>query len=268
MKEKYLCGFIGAGNMGSAIAKAVSKKCGGNCVFVCDRHKEKTDRLKNECNCVVSSAEEICRKCDFIFLAVKPDGFCDTAESMMPFLSERKSAYTVVSMAAGITVKEISKLFGENASVIRIMPNTPCSVGSGMTVFDFQNTDDGRINAFKEIFEYAGRLEYLDESLIDAAGAVSGCGPAFAYMFIESLADGAVECGLPRDKAVMLAAQTVLGAADTVLKTKKHTSELKDEVCSPKGTTIEGVRALEKGKMRAAVMDAVIASYEKTAKLK
>jgi pyrroline-5-carboxylate reductase len=145
------------------------------------------------------------------------------------------------------------------------MPNTPVSVGEGTVLYTANSeVTDGEIADFKAAMKFAGVLDEIPEKLIDAASAVSGCGPAFVFMFIESLADGAVACGLPRDKALVYAEQTVLGAARLALESGKHPGELKDAVCSPGGSTIEGVRTLEEGAFRASAVDAVIAAYEKT----
>ena len=157
---------------------------------------------------------------------------------------------------------------GGNYPVIRIMPNTPASIGKGMILYaQNNNVTKEETDIFVNDMSGAGVLDSIDEKLIDAASAVSGCGPAFVYMFIEALADGAVECGLPRQKAMLYAAQTVLGSAELVLKSGKHPGELKDAVCSPGGTTIAGVHALENGAFRANAINAVSDAYKKTLEL-
>ena len=155
------------------------------------------------------------------------------------------------------------------APIIRIMPNTPVAVGEGMILYDANEwVTSEMLDAFSHALSKAGRLDRLPEGSIDAASALSGCGPAFVYLFSESLADGAVECGLSREKANLYAAQTLYGAAKLLLESGKHPGELKDAVCSPGGTTIAGVHALEEGSFRAATMSAVNAAYQKTLKLK
>ena len=145
------------------------------------------------------------------------------------------------------------------------MPNTPASIGKGMTLWcKNEYVSDTATLDFEKIMAKSGRLDAIPEKLIDAASAVSGCGPAFVYIFIEALADGAVECGLPRDKALLYACETLIGAAETVKASAKHPGELKDAVCSPGGSTIAGVRALEEGAFRASSAAAVIAAYKKT----
>ena len=192
-----------------------------------------------------------------------------TIKGIAPVLKKRKDRYIVVSMAAGISIEAIEKAFGFKIPVIRIMPNTPVAVGKGVILYscDDEITVKER-EEFEEIFNKAGLTDKISENLIDAASAVSGCGPAFVYLFIEALADGGVLCGLPRDKALSYAAETIKGAAEMVIKSGKHPGELKDNVCSPGGTTIEGVKALEMGAFRATTVNAVSKAYEKTLRLK
>jgi pyrroline-5-carboxylate reductase len=173
----------------------------------------------------------------------------------------------LVTMAAGLTMARIRELAGRDYPIIRIMPNTPVSIGKGVVLYTGADVSEADWAEFLAAMQPAGRLEELPETLIDAGSAVSGCGPAFVYLFIEALADGGVECGLPRDKALQLAAQTVSGAAELVLQSGRHPGALKDAVCSPGGTTIAGVHALEKGAFRALGMDAVRAAYDKTLSL-
>ena len=265
----YTAGFIGCGNMGGALAGAAAKAIGGKNVFLSDFIEEKAASLSLETGANKSSNEDIAKNCKYIFLGVKPQVIFGTISEISPLLKSRNDRYIVVSMAAGISIGAIKEAFGFEVPVIRIMPNTPASVGKGVILYslDGKTTKDEE-KEFCEIFSLAGITDKLDEKLIDAASAVSGCGPAFAYLFIEALADGAVDCGLPRDKALSYAANTVLGAAQMVIDSKKHPGELKDAVCSPGGTTIEGVRALEDGGFRANAMNAIIKAYEKTLKLK
>ena len=148
------------------------------------------------------------------------------------------------------------------------MPNMPVAVGEGMilyTVNDFVSKEE--LDGFLASMQYAGMLDKIDEDKIDAASCVSGCGPAFVFMFCEALADGAVECGLPRDKALLYAAQTLIGSATMLIETGEHPGKLKDAVCSPAGSTIEGVKALEEGAFRADVMNAVKSAYKRTLEL-
>ena len=262
-------GFIGCGNMGGALASAAAKSIGGKYILLSDFMKEKADSLAEKISAHSSDNKTIAENCKYIFLGVKPQVISDTIKEIAPVLKKRKERYIIVSMAAGISIDAIEKAFGFSVPVIRIMPNTPAAVGKGVILYSCKEeiTRD-EIKDFEEIFRKAGITDKIDEKLIDAASALSGCGPAFVYLFIEALSDGAVLCGLPREKALTYAAETVKGAAEMVIKSGKHPAELKDNVCSPGGTTIEGVRALEEGSFRADSMGAVVKAYEKTLKLK
>ena len=173
-----------------------------------------------------------------------------------------------LGLAAGMAKDKIRTLSGGNYPIIRIMPNTPVSVNSGMILYspDAEITD-GEIAEFKDLLKFSGELDMIDETKIDAASAISGCGPAYVYIFAEALADAGVECGLPRNKAIDYAVQTILGAAELMKKSDKHSAQLKDEVCSPAGSTICGVRALEENGFRAASIKAVLAAYKRTVEL-
>ena len=173
-----------------------------------------------------------------------------------------------VSMIAGVSLDTLGQLLGADKKIIRIMPNTACAVGQGvLLVCANANVTAQELAEFEEMMEHSGVVDRIDEKLIDAASAVSGCGPAYAYMFIEALADGGVKCGLPRAKVIRYAAQMLLGSAEMVLQSGKHPELLKDDVCSPGGSTIAGVAALEEHGFRSACIDAVDAAYEKTKKL-
>ena len=256
-------GFIGAGNMGSALATATAK-AEGTKVYLYDKDEAKAKEVATKCGGEFVSAQEIAGNCDFIFLAVKPNIIKPAAAEIKEILKCR-SGYTVVSMAAGVSLASLRDAFFDGAPIIRIMPNTPASVGCGMTLYaENEEVSDKAISDFEFIMEKSGKLDRIPEKLIDAGSAVSGCGPAFVYMFIEALADGGVAVGLPRDKAITYAANTLIGAAETLLQTGEHPEKLKDAVCSPGGSTIEGVRALEEGAFRAAASRAVVKAYEKT----
>jgi pyrroline-5-carboxylate reductase len=260
-------GFIGCGNMGSALARGASKS--GLCeLLVSDANTGKAKAFAEECGAVVSTNESIALECDFIFLAVKPNVFPVVVEPLREAFAKNKSS-VIVTMAAGLSIARLSEMVGDaDHRIIRIMPNTPAAIGCGMILWCANSlVDDGNIKSFETLLSGAGKLDMINENLIDAASAVSGCGPAFVYMFIEALADGAVECGLPRDKAMTYAAETLIGAAEMVKQSGKHPGQLKDEVCSPGGSTIEGVRALEEGAFRATASKAVKDAYEKTKQL-
>ena len=267
MKIKF--GFIGCGNMGGALAQAVVKSVNPFEVALCDANVERALALAESLGCGVTTTQELAASAKFIFLGVKPQGFEGLFEEIAPILKARKDRFVLISMAAGVSVAAVEKMCGGKAPVIRIMPNTPVSVGEGMILYTANDavTND-EIDAFLHALSKAGKLDEIAEDKIDAASALSGCGPAFVYLFAEALADGAVECGLARDKANLYAAQTLLGAATLLLESGKHPGELKDAVCSPGGTTIAGVHALEEGSFRSTAMSAVTAAYEKTLRLK
>ena len=251
--------------MGGALASAAAKS--GNQVFVSDACAQKAEALAAEISGAAVSTAEIIADCDMIFLGVKPQVLPALAEEIKSALAERKGGFCLVSMAAGIKLEKLTALLGD-VKIIRIMPNTPAAVGSGVILYALGSKADSEDETLLcEALSGAGSLNKLDEKLIDAATAVSGCGPAFVYMFIEALADGGVKCGLPRDKAQAFAAETLIGAAKLCLESGKHPGALKDAVCSPGGTTIEGVHALETGAFRATAASAVLAAYEKTLKL-
>ncbi len=262
-------GFIGCGNMGSALCSAAIKAVGGKDIYVSDFIEEKAKEFCDYTGANLSTNEEIAKECDYIFLGVKPQVMDKTVDEINHIFKDRVTDYTVVSMAAGLSISAIENMIGVPAPVIRIMPNTPCKMGEGVVLYTTNDKVSAlKAEAFEKILSKCGTVDRIPENLIDAASAVSGCGPAFVYLFIEALADGGVLCGLPRDKALSYAAQTVKGAAEMVLSTDMHPGALKDAVCSPGGTTIEGVKALEDGGFRASSINAVVAAYEKTLNLK
>lgn len=262
-------GFIGTGNMGGALARAASKVLSGSALMLADHAVSKAEQLAAEIGGSVKTNAEIAAEADYIFIGVKPQMLNDLFEEIAPIFAKRTGRFVLVSMAAGTSVEKILRLSGrEDIPVIRIMPNTPAMIGEGMILYAPQNVTEAEETEFLEFMAKAGRLAKIPERLIDAASSVSGCGPAYVYMFIEALADGGVACGLPRADAMQYAAQMVMGSAKLVLESGKHPGELKDQVCSPGGTTIQGVRALEDAGFRGAIMEAVIRSYEKNADLK
>ena len=257
-------GFIGGGNMGGAMAFSCARSVGNNQVLLVDRDEETTARLAKNLGIVASGYDEIARECRLIFIGVKPGLVAPVLERLRPALQARTDDFAVVSIAAGVKIEDMCAVVGENIPVIRMMQNTPVALGEGMMVFATSKAaDEDDVAELKTAMSCAGRIDAIAEDKIDAATAVMGCGPAFAYQFVEALADGGVACGLTREQAQLYAAQMLAGAAQMVLQTGKHPGELKDAVCSPGGSTIEGVRALEQAGFRSAVMSAVIASYEK-----
>lgn len=262
----YSFGLIGAGNMGGAIATAVSKSTKDGVLV--DRNRDRVEKLAAELGFTAVEEQEAALESRYLFLGVKPHMVGGVLAGLAPTLAKRETPPVLVSMAAGVTTEQLGAMAKGNYPVIRIMPNTPVSVGQGVVLYSKNDAVTPELEqGFLELMAQAGGLYPMDEALIDAGTAVSGCGPAFAYLMMDAMADGGVACGLPRGDAVKYAAQTLLGAAQMVLVTGKHPDQLKNEVCSPGGSTIQGVRTLEQRAVRAALMDAVIMSYEKSAAL-
>ncbi len=262
-------GFIGTGNMGSALVRALRKTVPGHEVLLSNRTALKAQTLAKEFNCRAADNKAVASEAQYIFLGVKPQMMKSMLDGIANTLAARKDRFVLVTMAAGLKMDSINDMLGAKYPIIRIMPNTPVAIGEG--VVPYAVSDDvfmDEITDFANCMRNVGILDRVDESLIDAASALSGCGPAFVYMFASALADGAVECGLPRDKAARYAAQTLVGSARLILESEKHPEQLKDEVCSPGGTTIAGVHALENAGFRGAVMDAVKAAFDKTKGIK
>ena len=255
--------FIGVGKMGGTLARAAVKSVGAEQVVVTSRTQEKAQRFAASCGCAAVTNTEAAERARYLFLGVKPQMMRQMLSEIAPVLRARSDRFLLVSMAAGLSMAQIADLAGGDYPVIRIMPNTPAAVGEGMIPY----CTEGAVTAEEtaelcRILHCAGRLDPLPERLIDAAGALSGCGPAFVYVFLEALADAAVACGLPRAGATQYAAQTALGAAKMVLETGQHPAALKDAVCSPAGSTIAGVHALEAGAAENAVLSAYRRSLE------
>ena len=256
-------GFIGTGNMGGAVAKAAAKAVGGGNLFLANRTPAKAEALAAELGGQACDNGTAARQ-DYIFLGVKPQMMAGMLEGIRPVLRERiekGETFTLVTMAAS------REMAGVDAPTVRIMPNLPVSIGKGVILYTASGAEK-TLPGLLEALSPAGMLLPVEERLIDAGSAVAGCGPAFACLFIEALADGGVACGLPRAQAQTLALQMLAGTAELLLQTGQHPAALKDAVCSPGGTTIAGVHALEKGGFRAAAFDAVKAAYDKTLALK
>ncbi len=256
-------GFIGTGNMGSALARAASKSGLADRMLLSNRSPEKAERLARELNGEALDNRGVALASDVLFFAVKPQYLEGMLEGIRDVLEKREDRFVIVSMVAGRTLKDLKEL-ACGRPVVRIMPNIPVSVGGGVTLLCA--TDDvapEEVAFVKKLLGASGLVSELDETLLEAATGVTGCGPAFAALFVEALADGAVACGLPRRGAIEYAAQMLKGTAELLLATGEHPASLKDRVCSPAGSTIQGVRRLEEGAFRASVMDAVIAAFEK-----
>ncbi len=260
-------GFIGCGNMGGAIAEAVSKTNVHKKIMLSDSYALKTKQLAEKISGEVSDNLSIAKSADVIFLGIKPQMLEQVIAEIKNTVSKRENVL-IVSMAAGVEIRKIENYFGCDISLIRIMPNTPVAIGEGMVLYSANtNVSKEQLDIFLSSMKLSGKLDNICENQIDAASALSGCGPAFVYMFIEALADGGVSCGLPRDKALTYATQTLIGSSKLLATSQKHPGELKDAVCSPGGSTIMGVKALENGCMRGSVINAVNDAFSRTKEL-
>jgi pyrroline-5-carboxylate reductase len=261
-------GFLGAGQMAAALARgwlAAGLVAPGTCK-ASDPVPAARARFQEQTGCpAIADNREVVNASDVLVLAVKPQTMPGLLDDIRNYVTAR---HLVISIAAGITLKQLADGVCANHRLARVMPNTPCLVGesaAGFAVGPGARPDDTAL--VEKLFNAVGKAFALPEPLLDAVTGMSGSGPAFVYVMIEALADGGVRMGLPRDAALTLAAQTVLGSARMVLETKQHPMVLKDAVASPGGTTIAGLHALERGGFRAAVMDAVEAATRRSTEL-
>ena len=258
-----LFGIIGAGNMGYPLLKAAINTFGLEEVVYTDASKERCQFIKEQTKLTnLENNSSVVKECKYLVLVVKPQYFSSVLADIKDDVT---TEHVVISMAAGITIEMIQNGLNENIRIIRAMPNTPALVNKGMTGICFSNhtfTKEEKAVA-DQFFSSYGKYEVFDESFMNAVICANGSSPAYVYMFIEALADSVVSYGIPREKAYTLAAQTVYGAAAMVLETKEHPGKLKDNVCSPGGTTIAAVKALEEYGFRNSIMKASDACYEK-----
>ena len=261
-------GFIGMGNMGYAMLKGVLNVFEpSDIIFTCP-DLDKCKRISDETGVKYAESNAECaNNAQYIVLAVKPQVYSAVMKNIVNVIREDS---VVISIAPGITIDSIKDNLGINTKVVIAMPNTPALVGEGMTgvsynkdEFSFEQRD-----VIDRFFNSFGKVVYVDEKLMDVIVCASGSSPAYVYMFIEALADSAVKYGIKRDDAYKLVAQTVLGSAKMVLETNEHPGVLKDKVCSPGGTTIAGVAALEEHNFRNAVIKATDACYDKCHNIK
>ena len=263
-------GFIGTGNMGGALARAARKRLSGDEVLLANRTAAKAEALAKELDCRAVDNETAAREADYLFLGVKPQMMEEMLAGIAPVLAARKDRFLLVTMAAGLTIARIRELAGGDFPVIRIMPNTPAAIGEGMVLYALgPGVTAEEERTFLDAMAGAGRFSSLPERLIDAGSAVAGCGPAFVDLFIEALADGGVACGLPRAPGADLCRPDGGGfrQAGTGERAAPRRAEGRGPA-PPAAPTIQGVRALEAGGFRSAVMEAVIAAYEKNGDLK
>lgn len=261
--------FIGTGNMGAPLIQAACRAVGAEQVVIANRTRAKAEALAAELGCAVAQDNRAAAaQAEYVFLCVKPQMMEGVLSELVPALGDGQA---VVSIAAGLTCETLRGwLAGAQGrpALLRVMPNTPAAIGRGMLALCAEaGTAEERLAGVEALLAPAGRVERIAEGQMDAFSAVAGCGPAFVYPFIEALADGGVKVGLPRGQAMTYAAQMVLGAAAMVLESGKHPGQLKDEVCSPGGSTIAGVAALEERGFRSAAIQAVEAAFRRNQEL-
>lgn len=257
-------GFIGAGNMGGAILSGILEKafCLPQNVMVFDVNNDVTAKWKSKGISIAVNGGQLAVESDWIFVCVKPVFMEQVMNEIRPYLNESKR---VVSIAAGWPIERLQNVMGESgAQLLRVMPNTPALVGEGVLALCEETTLTAEDFVWvQKLFAALGIVQIIPERLMDAVIAVSGSSPAYVFMFIDAMADAAVKLGMPRQMAIQCAAQAVMGSAKMVLETQLHPAVLKDQVCSPGGTTIEAVQVLEEKGMRSAVINAMVACANK-----
>ena len=260
--------FIGAGNMSSSIIRGLVKsgKAAPSMIFATDIDNKKLDTLRDELGIQITENNlEAIEDADYIFLCVKPDKMPSVCHELRNHVQQSS---VLVSIAAGITQDDLKRFLGADKRIIRIMPNLPISVGEGMCMIcENERIEKAHIDVVKDMLLSLGECIVMDEKYINAFVALAGSSPTFIFMIIEAMADGGVMMGIPRDKAYTIASQAVLGSAKMVLDTKQHPGELKDMVCSPSGTTIEAVAALEETGLRHSLINAMKVCIEKAEKM-
>ena len=268
MSSALKIGFLGAGKMASALAKGFIRAglAPADAIIASDPYEAACAAIAKDAGIkTTGSNADVLKAAQVIVLAVKPDQVASVLAEARPHFTEK---HLLISIAAGVTLQRLESALPEGARVIRVMPNTPALIGASASAFALGRNatpDDAKL-ALK-LFSAVGIAYQVKESLLDAVTGLSGSGPAYAFVIIEALSDGGVAAGLPRDIATKLAAQTLLGSARMVLETGQHPGALKDAVTSPGGTTIEGLHELEKGGLRAALINAVRAATDKSKKL-
>lgn len=256
-------GFVGMGNMGYAMLKGVLNICAPSEVVFSDINREAAMRVQQETGVRYAESNAECsNNAKYVVLAVKPQFYDQVLKSIQYTVTPE---HVVISIAPGISIEDVKNKLGHDKRIVRAMPNTPALLGMGMTGISYDDADFSldEKEMIKTIFSSFGKFQKVDEKLMNAVVCANGSSPAYVYMFIEALADSVVKYGIPREQAYEMAAQTVKGAADMVLQTKEHPAALKDKVCSPGGTTIAAVAALEENGFRNAIFKATDACYNK-----
>lgn len=261
----YRFGFIGVGNMGGALAKAASRST--KQIILCDHDAEKASSLARQIGCEFADSHTVVAESEYVFLGVKPQMMGEMLAEVKKTLESHKDII-LVSMAAGLSIETIRRMAGGDYKVIRIMPNLAVEVGKGEILYTTSdNVSKKDIGRFLNLMKHAGHLTGMDEEMMDAGCALSGCGPAFVYKFVRGLAKGGIEAGIDEETALALAIQTVRGAAKMLENNSAPLDKMIENVCSPGGSTIEGVKKLDEMKMEEAVSEAVAAAYKRNIEL-
>ena len=261
-------GFIGMGNMGYSMLKGVLNYLNPQDIIFTCLSSEKKEKISNETGVrYAESNAECANSAKYIILAVKPQVYNTVLKNIQNVITEES---VIISLAPGITIAAIKEELGADIKVVRAMPNTPALVGEGMTGICYENgeLDFAEKEFVEQFFNSFGKVVTVPEKLMSGVVCASGSSPAYVYMFIEALADSVVKYGIPRQDAYKLVAQTVLGSAKMLLETGEHPGKLKDNVCSPAGTTIQGVAALEEFGFRNAIIKATDKCFEACNKIK
>lgn len=258
-----IIGFIGSGNMGYAMMSGLVKSGMKDSIVFTDKNLDKRLLVVEDLDVrPYNTNKEIAEVAKYIVLAVKPQFIKEAIDDIKEVVTDKN----IIISIAPVAIKSLKDLFGKQMRIVRVMPNTPALVGEGMSAISFSDDtyEAEEKNLVTSIFSSFGEYEIMEEKYMSAVTAVSGSSPAYVFMFIEAMADAAVKYGMPRKTAYKFAAQAVLGSAKMVLETQEHPGVLKDNVCSPGGTTIEAVSILEKKGFRSAVIEAMDACYNKT----
>lgn len=261
-------GMIGAGNMAEAIWGGMlhSGFCKPEDILVSRRSETALEKIQSQYGIRTTTDNvQVAKECDLLFLAVKPQFLNTVITEIKEVIREE---HILISIAAGKTIEWLEAAFAKPIKLIRTMPNTPALVGEGCTgICANKQVSEEEKELALQIFASVGKAFFIEERLMDTVGALSGSSPAYVFMMMEAMADGAVAGGLPRAQAIEMAAQTFLGSAKLLLESGKHPGQLKDMVCSPGGTTIRGLQVLEERALRGAIIDALQACIEQSKKL-
>lgn len=260
---RYSAGFVGAGHMGGILAHIAAGAAGTEKVAVVCSTEEHSRAASEKIGCSWDNAENILRGSEFIFIGLRPaqlDGFVDQNDSSIVGVKG-----TFVSMLSGVSISQLEEKLGADKSIIRIMPNTPSEIGEGLIGYACnKNVTDNQIEGFRKLLAPAGLIEDISESEMDIFSVIAACAPAYTYYFADALAKGGEKCGIDKGKAIRYIAQMLKGSAGMMMKGDKTPQALKDEVCTPGGTTIEGVNRLSEGGFEDLIAQAVKSSYNKT----